>query len=227
MEQNGTTAYVKYYRFHIEHRPQYVPNPFISENFYYNKDEDYCVCPMGQHMTRIGTSHKTSTNGYISERATYMAQNCKGCPLRGQCFNASEDRRVIDRNHKLEAYKHKANELLTSEEGLRHRGKRCIEPEAVFGQMKYNMAYRRFRHINVDKVKMDFAFFAIAFNLKKMVAKIVKGGLFSYLRTYLPYITPYLLFTRCFKVFFAEKLKLVAHPYNDVQRVFSFYYLVF
>ena len=26
------------------------------------------------------------------------------------------------------------------------------------------MAYRRFRYIGVDKVKMDFAFFAIAFN---------------------------------------------------------------
>ena len=30
----------------------------------------------------------------------------------------------------------------------RHRGRRCIEPEAVFGQMKYNMAYRRFRHVD-------------------------------------------------------------------------------
>ena len=28
MELNGTAAYVKYNRFHIEHRPQYVPDPF-------------------------------------------------------------------------------------------------------------------------------------------------------------------------------------------------------
>ena len=28
--------------------------------------------------------------------------------------------------------------------------------------------YKRFRHFRMDKVKMDFAFFAIAFNLKKM-----------------------------------------------------------
>ena len=39
MELNGTAAYVKYNRFHIEHRPQYVPDPFRSENFYYNEDE--------------------------------------------------------------------------------------------------------------------------------------------------------------------------------------------
>ena len=219
MELNGTAAYVKYNRFHIEHRPQYVPDPFRSENFYYNKKEDYCVCPMGQHMTRTGTSHKTSASGYVSNRATYTAQNCEGCPLRCLCFDASGDRRVIDRNHKLEAYRQKASELLTSEEGLRHRGKRCIEPEAVFGQIKYNMAYRRFRHIGVDKVKMDFAFFAIAFNIKKMVAKMTKGGLFSYLRAYLTNITPYKLFIR---LFFVEKQKLVVHPHKIVQRVFLF-----
>ncbi len=69
-------------------------------------------------------------------------------------------------------YKRKARERLTSEKGLGHRSKRPIEPEAVFGQMKYDMGYRRFRHFGKDKVTMDFAFFAIAFNLKKMVAKM-------------------------------------------------------
>ena len=59
----------------------------------------------------------------------------------------------------------KARELLTSEEGLKHRGQRCIEPEAVFGQEKWNMGYRRFRHFGKDKITMDFAFFAIAFNI--------------------------------------------------------------
>ena len=57
-----------------------------------------------------------------------------------------------------------------------HRSKRPIEPEAVFGQMKYNMGYKRFRHFGKDKVTMDFAFFAIAFNIKKMVAKVRKQG---------------------------------------------------
>ena len=171
MDGNAADAYVKYNRFHIEHRPRYAPDPFRSENFYYNKDEDFCVCPMGQHMARTGSCQKKSTSGHVSEKATYTAQNCKGCPLRCLCFKANGDRRVIERNHRLEAYKKRARELLTSEAGVRHRGWRCIEPEAVFGQMKYDMAYRRFRHTGKDKVNMDFAFFAIAFNLKKMVAK--------------------------------------------------------
>ena len=174
MDEAGMEAYVKYNRFHIEQRPRYKPNPFHHDNFHYNADEDYYVCPMGQHMRRIGTAHSKTASGYRSENARYRAQNCKGCPLRCLCYKAKGNRRTIEVNHRLNEYKRKARELLTSEEGLKHRGRRCIEPEAVFGQMKFNMAYRRFRHFGKDKVSMDFAFFAIAFNIKKMCSKIAK-----------------------------------------------------
>lgn len=174
MVEAGIDAYVKYNRFHLEQRPRYKPNPFHHDNFHYNAVEDYYVCPMGQHMTRVGTAHSKTASGYCSENARYRAQNCKGCPLRCLCYKAKGDQRTIEVNHRLNEYKRKARELLTSEEGLRHRGRRCVEPEAVFGQMKFNMAYRRFRHFGKDKVTMDFALFAIAFNIKKMCSNIAK-----------------------------------------------------
>ena len=77
------------------------------------------------------------------------------------------------------------------------------------------MAYRRFRYIGVDKVKMDFAFFAIAFNIKKMVAKMTKGGLFSYLRIYLNHITPYKLFIRLFLQKNKNSLYIHTRTYNE------------
>lgn len=193
MEEAGIEAYVKYNRFHIEHRPRYTPNPFHSDNFYYNEDEDYYVCPMGQHMERIGTSHCKTGSGYRSENARYQAQRCEGCPLRCLCYKSKENRRIIEISHRLKHYKHKASERLTSEEGIKHRGRRCIEPEAVFGQMKQNMQYKRFRHFRKDKVTMDFAFFAIAFNIKKMCSKItkaLKNGDFP------PFLTPTSSFIR-------------------------------
>ena len=174
MSENSIEAYVKYNYFHMEQRPRFKPNPFKAENFYYNKEQDYCICPMGQHMRRIGASYSKTASGYRSEKARYRARNCKGCPLRCLCYKARGDRRTIEINHRLNEYKRKARELLTSEEGLKYRGRRCIEPEAVFGQMKFNMAYRRFRHFGKDKVTMDFAFFAIAFNIKKMCSKMAK-----------------------------------------------------
>ncbi len=176
MEENGMEAFVKYNRFHIEQRPRYVQDPFRQESFYYNKDEDYYVCPMGQHLRRIGTRMGRTASGYVTQSARYRAQRCEGCPLRCRCFKARGNR-TIEVNYRLNGYKRKAGEKLTSEEGIRQRGRRCIEPEAVFGQMKYDMAYKRFRHFGKDKVTMDFAFFAIAFNLKKMCARIRKTGL--------------------------------------------------
>ena len=173
MDGAGIEAYVKYNWFHREQRMHYEPNPFSPQALYYNADGDYYVCPMGQHMKRIGTVRSKTESGYVTESAQYKAQRCEGCPLRGSCFKAKGDR-IIEVNHRLNEYRRKARERLTSEDGVRHRGRRCIEPEAVFGQMKYNMAYKRFRHFGMDKVKMDFAFFAIAFNLKKMCSKITK-----------------------------------------------------
>ena len=42
--------------------------------------------------------------------------------------------------------------------------------------MKYDMQYKRFRHFGNDKVNMDFAFFAMAFNIKKMTATMKRAA---------------------------------------------------
>ena len=123
-------------------------------------------------MKRTGVQHYKTESGYIAESIAYRAARCEGCPLRCMCFSSKSPRRTIEVNHRLKEYKQKARERLTSEKGIKHRGQRCIEPEAVFGQIKYDMGYKRFRHFGKDKVTMDFAFFAIAFNIKKMCAKI-------------------------------------------------------
>ena len=174
MSRNGTEAFVKYNYFHMEQKPRCKPNPFHPESLYYNKEED----PMGQHMNRIGMKRAKTDSGYVTESIRYQAARCEGCPLRGQCFNAKGNR-IMEVNHRLNEYKRQARERLTSEEGIKHWGRRCIEPEAVFGQMKYNMQYRRFRHCGKDKVTMDFAFFAIAFNIKKLCAFLLKSRIKS------------------------------------------------
>ncbi len=100
------------------------------------KNKTFCICPMGQKMQRIGTRHVKTASGYVSENARYRAIRCEGCPLRCRCFKAKGNR-TMELNHRLRKHKQKkAKELLCSEEGLKHRGQRCIEPEAVFGQMK-------------------------------------------------------------------------------------------
>ena len=174
MEENGIQAYVKYNYFHMEQKRSFRLDPRRIENLHYNAGGDYFVCPMGQHMRRVGTRHDKTESGYVIETAAYRARRCQGCPLRARCYRRKRGNREIEVSHRLIAYKQRARENLTSDKGLEHRSKRPIEPEAVFGQMKHGMQYKRFRHFGKDKVTMDFAFFAIAFNIKKMAAKMAK-----------------------------------------------------
>jgi len=80
----------------------------------------------------------------------------------------SDANRCVEINHALRNYKKQVRELLASQEGKQLYRQRSIEPESVFGQMKANMHYKRFRHFGKDKITMDFAIFAIAFNIGKM-----------------------------------------------------------
>lgn len=170
MEINDIEPFVKYNYFHKEQKKSFKNNGFLAQNLYYNSKEDYFVCPMGQHMEKTGAITRKTDSGYISNISIYEAKNCLDCPLRCLCHNSKTNRR-IEVNHNLNRHKERAKELLTSQEGLLHRSRRPIEPEAVFGQTKSNKQYNRFRHFNKDKVMMDFAIFAIAFNLGKMHRK--------------------------------------------------------
>jgi hypothetical protein len=175
MEDNNIMAYVKYNYFHAEQKKKFRENGFIAQNLFYNVQDDYFVCPMGQHLQNKGRTTKTNQHGYKSEITIYEAANCNGCPLKCLCHKAKGNRR-IEINHNLRRLKAKAHELLLSEQGLIHRKKRCVEPEPVFSHIRYDGAYLRFRHFGLDKVKMDFTLMAIALNLSKLARKMAKSG---------------------------------------------------
>jgi transposase len=170
LEANNIEYFVKYNYFHKEQKRAFKKNAFLSQNLYYNEHEDYYVCPMGQHMTNKGERKVTSENGYVSKVTRYQAQNCTGCPLRGLCFKAAGNR-IIEINHRLRILKKKAREQLLSEQGLYHRSRRPIEPEAVFGQIKHNNKFTRFTLKGLKKVEIEFGLIAIAHNLRKIIGK--------------------------------------------------------
>lgn len=170
MEDNNIEAYVKYNYFHKEQKRAWKKNPFAVQNLFYNNKKDFFICPMGQKLTNIGHKNSKSDLNYISTVTRYQAQSCNGCPLRGLCHK-SKNNRIIEVNYKLNEYKKKARERLLSEQGVYHRGKRCIEPEAVFAQIKHNSQFNRFRLRGLEKVNIEFTLVAIAHNLRKWAKK--------------------------------------------------------
>ena len=167
---NGIAPYVKYNMFHAEDKRKRRQNPFPAQNLFYNETEDYFVCPMGQHMERIGDITVKSDLGYESTVCRYRARNCTGCPFRGMCYKGASDRRVIEVNHRNNAFRRKAKDLLNSERGLHHRRNRPTEPEAVFGNIKYNHGFRRFHLKSNRKVEIEFGLVALAHNIRKYIS---------------------------------------------------------
>ena len=167
LDDKGVTAYVKYNNFHWEQKKKQRQNPFRVENLPYDNDTDSYQCPAGQRLNYLKTEEQVSANGYVSERRIYEAEECQGCTFREQCHKSKYNRR-IQVGVKLQEYRKKARELLLSPEGLNHRSRRPIEPEAVFGQIKANRQFRRFLLRGLDKVRIEFGLVAIAHNLMKI-----------------------------------------------------------
>ncbi|MBC8757725.1 IS1182 family transposase [Kordia sp. YSTF-M3] len=168
LEAKEITAFVKYNYFHKEQQDTKKGkiNPFHPDQLYYNKKTDTYYCPMGQAMTHMGSYKKKTKNGFEQELHRYQAQNCNGCPLRSLCHK-SKTHRIIERNYNLIRLKAAAKKLLTSEQGIEKRKQRCWDVEAVFGNIKQNMNFKRFMLKGIDKVKVEIGLIAMAHNLKK------------------------------------------------------------
>ena len=184
MTDNGIAPYVKFNMFHTEQKRKYKDNPFLPQNLYYNREENYYVCPMGQHMDFVRREKRYTDSGFEQTVSIYRARRCHGCPLRAKCHKAKGNR-TIEVNHRLNAYKDMARELLTSEEGLEHRSRRPIEPEAVFGQLKANGMFKRFRLKGLSGTNVEFGLKAIAHNLMKLSNKVAFSDLFAIISTFL------------------------------------------
>ena len=88
-------------------------------------------------------------------------------PLRPECHKGKQNR-MVELNHNLIRLRKQAKKKLLSETGLYHRSKRPIEPEAVFGQIKFNNKFNRFTLRGIEKVEIEFGLVAISHNLRKM-----------------------------------------------------------
>jgi hypothetical protein len=70
----------------------------------------------------------------------------------------------------LDELKAEARSNLTSEAGIALRKRRCIEPEPVFGHIKWAWEFKRFLLRGIDKVTTEWGLICLAHNLRKLSA---------------------------------------------------------
>ena len=167
LEEKKIENFVKFNYFHKEQTPKFKLDISKVENLYYNEEEDYFVCPMGQKMRPVNKGNRLTRTGYEYDVTTYRAVNCQGCPMRGPCHKKAGNRE-IEMNIKLYRHKIKVRETLNSDLGIKLRKRRCCEVEQIFGQIKSNKRFKRLLLRGIPKVNIEIGLLALAHNFQKM-----------------------------------------------------------
>lgn len=167
LDTEGIQAYVKYNTFYQETKARRKPNPFAVENMPYDAAQDTFTCPNGQLLHYKSTFHTHTANGYRSERRLYDGADCSQCSLKAQCTKA-EGNRQVQLSLPLRAMRAHAKEMLLSETGAVLRKQRSVDVETVFGRIKQDWGFRRFRLRGLKKVNTEWGLLCIAHNLAKL-----------------------------------------------------------
>ena len=169
-DENQVEKYIKFSMFHREQKRKYQKDPYNKDNWPYNAEEDTFLCPQGKTFVHVNNKQNRSSSGYVSTEKVYKGPGCRGCPQKADCAKGSGDRGIGIRE-KWEMHKTEVREVLMSEEGLKMRSLRPIEPESVFGQIKQNMEFRRFHLRGNAKVQTEWGLISMAHNIRKVARK--------------------------------------------------------
>lgn len=173
LESKQINNYLKFPSYQAEQKQSYCQDPFLKDNFSYDIATDSYTCPNEKQLTLQSSYFQThKRTGYQSAIKEYQCNDCQDCPFYQQCCRSTTGgNRLIKVNEKLETYKQQARKNLNSETGNTLRKQRCIEIESCFGDIKHNMAFRRFHLRGIKKVETELSLVAMAHNLRKLQIK--------------------------------------------------------
>ena len=173
LDLQDSQAYISYPGYRKAKTNKFKNDPSKWENLHYNEQLDVFYCPMGQAMNRSHTYIETNKKGNKEEVTVYKAVNCHRCPMRGAC-NKAQGNRILKIKHRIRKYRAKARERLASEYGRARYKERGVEVEAVFGQVKSNRNFQRFKLRGLEKVEIEFGLAALAHNFRKLTKKMTE-----------------------------------------------------
>lgn len=139
-------------------------------DFAYHAEEDYYECPMGEKLEPLKKIKKGKRNYQV-----YTKTSCQGCVLAHLCLakNNKAGLRSINREAR-EPLAEKMYHRLQTDEAKARLKRRAQTVEPVFGTMKENLGFRRFRLRGLKKVRGEFALMCIAYNLARLY--VLMGG---------------------------------------------------
>ncbi len=96
----------------------------------------------------------------------YKCADCDKCSVREDCTQGEFRQTAF--SPQLWAQKQKAKELLSDEAGIKMMKRRSHEVETVFGQIKGNMGFRRFKTTGNEGVSTEWGLLMMGYNMKNL-----------------------------------------------------------
>ena len=140
-------------------------------DLYSFNDKEELVCLNGKTATRCSeyNGRHPKQHGYL-----YVIENCKRCRYQKVCKKGIKDKKAIFRcfDVSYEFWKGKtvARENLLTIKGIEMRVNRSSQVEGVFGIVKQDMQYDRFRRRGLDKVHVEMCLTLVGHLLRKLFA---------------------------------------------------------
>lgn len=176
LDECGVRAFVKYGSFHREQKRAFAKDPSQPANWTYDAGADEYECSGGRRLAFAGERKRVSELGWESTVRTYVCEGCSGCGHAAKCLRGKSEKRTIEVNPLLAAYRKRASELLTSDEGLVMRRRRATDVETVFGDIKRNWGFRRFTLRGIAKVSHEWRLLMMGHNMRKLAKAAGMGG---------------------------------------------------
>jgi hypothetical protein len=152
-----------------------APNPLYNvENFTYNHEEDFYLCPQGNKLTTPGTWHKAKT--YRFKR--YTTHACIKCPVKHECSKAKYGKGI----QRSEYQDHINRNKERIEQNKEYYRKRQAIVEHPYGTIKRQWGFgyiltKKF----ISRAEADVGLMFIAYNLRRLMTILGKEALRQHL----------------------------------------------
>ncbi len=138
---------------------------FAGAAFVYDAARDQYFCPMGRTLTRVRSAKHHRTGIAVVH---YQCAGKAGCPLAGQCVKERAAARTIRRDQ-YQDVRDRVGQRMATPAGRAIYQRRAPVVEGVFAEIKHGMEIRRFLLRGLEKVRTEWAWICIAFNLKRLL----------------------------------------------------------
>ncbi len=140
-----------------------APNPdYNVDNFTYNQEDDYYICPQGNKLTTLGTWHKAKTYNF----KRYTTKVCMECPVKEECSKAKYGK-GIQRSEYQEYINHNKERI---ENNRNYYKKRQAIVEHPYGTIKRQWGFNYIiTKKTMARASSDIGLMLIAYNLRRLM----------------------------------------------------------